>query len=528
MTLTSRSQRLHDRLELLAIVLLILAALLGYFECVPPYSDFPPPTYVTSTLTTVVTRNASAESCTSPPCSFNRTLVENITVTEKIQTRVCRRSIGIAHEAAVEFEKWLHYAVLSIFLLIGLMRFFGWIRKRYDQARRTSAMDDHSEWLPARLPVTIRRAVGGLEPRIRKLGRPALMATIGTLWLIALFAVGYLEPVVAIAIILCASVITIGYFFRKHDRPVSLWNIKPIFDINAFENATVDLSAIYDKYRNRLSLSRITFDVANSGRMESESKIYAAALLLFAFGVFYYFRINPYHPEQGTDFVALFLLWYGIFVLVIPIAVYLLFLRRFSDRYARFRLQGSNASVHRRTVYAAEFIASRERLSRETGQGGELLKASTQAELTRIAGGLAALSKSLLEPGFRLRIAAVVTLLGTILGMLGLNAQYIATLGQQTQAYLILAGMYFVVAVVLLIALPVKRARNLLEWNDVDASVRELDQCANRLMNACLGEEVKSVLRRDLVFWNPSPRDRRNKHHRHPTRESPPEADTRN
>jgi hypothetical protein len=275
-------------------------------------------------------------------------------------------------------------------------------------------------------------------------------------------------------------------------------------------------------------LSRITFDVANSGRMESESKIYAVALALFAFGVFCYFRINPYHPEQGTDFVGLFLLWYGPFVLVIPIAVYFLFLRRFSDRYARFRLRGSNASVHRRIVYVAEFIASRERLSRETGQGGDLPKASTQAELTRIADGLAALGKSLLEPGFRVRIAAAVTAACAVLGMLGLNAQHIGTLDQQTGLYLIVAGIYLMLALVLLITLPVKRARNLLEWNGVNTSVQQLDECANRLMNACLGEELKSVLRRDSVFWDPRPRVRRNKHHRNPTRESPPETHTGN
>jgi len=36
----------------------------------------------------------------------------------------------------VELEKWLHYAVLSIFTLIGLMRLCGWAGKRSDRVHR--------------------------------------------------------------------------------------------------------------------------------------------------------------------------------------------------------------------------------------------------------------------------------------------------------------------------------------------------------------------------------------------------------
>ena len=42
----------------------------------------------------------------------------------------------MAREAAVELEKWLHYAVLSIFAFIGFMRFCGWAEKRSHGTRR--------------------------------------------------------------------------------------------------------------------------------------------------------------------------------------------------------------------------------------------------------------------------------------------------------------------------------------------------------------------------------------------------------
>jgi hypothetical protein len=42
----------------------------------------------------------------------------------------------MAREVAVELEKWLHYAVLSIFTFIGFMRFYGWAEKRSDRMCR--------------------------------------------------------------------------------------------------------------------------------------------------------------------------------------------------------------------------------------------------------------------------------------------------------------------------------------------------------------------------------------------------------
>lgn len=384
--------------------------------------------------------------------------------------------------------------------------------KARDHYHVVNSMGDRAEWSVPSVSATIRRALGRLKSRVGKLQRPPLIAIIACLWFIAPFAVGYLQSVVAISVIVSLSAITIGaYLLRKRDRPLTLWNAKPVFDINAVENATFDLSAAYDRYRDRLSLSRMTFEIANLGRIERESIIYIIAMLLYVCGLFYYVRITPHHPELGLDYVAIFLTTFGVLVPLGTLAAYFFFLRRFSDVYARFTLQRFNESVHRRIMYVVECIASRERLYQKTRQSKELLKAGAKAELGRIVDDLAVLNKSLLEPGFRVRIATIVALMGIVSGMFplfGLVAQYVAGLELQTRLYLILVGMYSILAFFPLIIVPVSRARNLLEWNGVDTSVQELDERASRLMTACLGEESKSVLRRDFIFRNPGPRVR--------------------
>jgi hypothetical protein len=133
LTWTSRSHRLHDYLEYLGIILLFLAFLLGVLECVPPYSDIQPPTYATSRLTPMATSSRLTENCTMPPCAASITATDNIGIAEGVQTRHCLWSVGMAREAAVELEKWLHIAVLCIFGFIGFVRFCGWAEKRSDQ-----------------------------------------------------------------------------------------------------------------------------------------------------------------------------------------------------------------------------------------------------------------------------------------------------------------------------------------------------------------------------------------------------------
>ena len=124
---TGRLQLVHDCLELVVLALLISAVVLSYLTCVPPYSeDIPPATTTTLAASTVTTTTVTtALSCMTPGCTISITIVEPpLIFTETVQTRVCRYSLGLAHDVAEAWEKNLHVAVLLFFLLMVIIRVY--------------------------------------------------------------------------------------------------------------------------------------------------------------------------------------------------------------------------------------------------------------------------------------------------------------------------------------------------------------------------------------------------------------------
>jgi hypothetical protein len=354
--------------------------------------------------------------------------------------------------------------------------------------------------------------LASMKAQVEKLRDPeSTIAILCTIWMLGALAVIGLDISSVILVFTLIAVLTIVVCaIRKRPEPSPrLEEVKPIWNASVIEEATKTLSDAYNRYTHNVALSRIALESSKKGRAESEVSVYIVASTLYIYFVSMYIRINPPHPEESLDLVAVFLTTYGIVVVLAMIAAYFAFLKTFGDFYARWVVRGFNSKLRLQLKYVHQYVLSKEKLPPDGETDRVLISAFAKDELDRMIRETTRLDEVVPVVGLQATFSRLVVVIGGISGLLSLIpfvAGYFGKLELRFWMYAVLAGFFVAYVIAVLVAAPITRSRRLLRWTGTDTTISELRERLDNLMTACLGEKPTSILSKYLHVW--PPRDR--------------------
>jgi hypothetical protein len=337
------------------------------------------------------------------------------------------------------------------------------------------------------------------------------VAILCIIWMFGALAVIGLDTGPAVlAFTVLAGITIVVYAIRKPSAPAPrLEDVKPIWSASTIEEATKNLSGAYNRYRHDAALSRIVLESAKRGRAESEVSVIIVVSVLCVYFVSFYTRMNPPHPEKSLDLLGVSLTTYGFVVVLAMIGGYFVFLKTFSDFYARRKVRGFNNMLRLQLKCVYEYVLSKEELCQDLASDGLSISASTKAELDRMIRDTARLNEVAPAADLRAMLSRLIILIGGVSGLLSsipLVAGYFGGLDLRFWVYAMLAGFSLAYVIMVLVAAPITRARRLLEWTGTNSAISELKERLDDLMTACLGEEPRSILSKHLHVWPPKGR----------------------
>jgi hypothetical protein len=305
----------------------------------------------------------------------------------------------------------------------------------------------------------------------------------------------------ALIVIVLTTITLIAYLahVRSHHTK-KLWELDLAPDAGNVQRSMEQLSVAFAAYKERFGLSRLVLEIANDGRIESESFVYLIVSIAYVCILAYYIRVNPPHPQLSIDWIAAFLSTFGIVVVLGIVGAYFYFFRAFSDYQARSRLRKENGFVRRRIKYVLQSLESGKVQSTKELRAirGELQKTTAELDLL----------DELLGTNVKIRLSTIVGVVGSVcalLQLLALITSSVIGLSLFSTWYVPLAISYSIAALTLLFSLPTIRSRHLLEWCQMEPAISQLRESVKQVSIDYVGKEQSDLLRKNFhLTWKPA------------------------